>query len=91
MTGRALIAAALALVPAPAAACAVCLTSAFGDRSFNWAFVLLMLMPFALAAGIGGVLLFLGGGFGGPLRDLIQRSRRQGRRRSKPERQVARC
>lgn len=52
----ALLAIALALLPGPAQACAVCLDSAFGNRSFNWAFVGLMLAPFAVAAALAGVL-----------------------------------
>lgn len=59
---RSLVALALALVPTTAAACAVCLDSAFGDRTFNRAFVALMLTPFAVAAAVGGVLVWLGGG-----------------------------
>jgi hypothetical protein len=79
-----------ALVPTPAAACAMCLTSAYGDRSFTWAFAALMLMPFAVAAGFCVVLLVLVGGFGSSLPDLLERWRRRVRR-PKPERQVARC
>jgi hypothetical protein len=79
-----------ALVPTPAAACAVCLTSAYGDRSFNWAFAVLMLMPFVVAAGFCVVLLVLAGSFGGSLPDLLERWRRRARR-PKPERQVGRC
>jgi hypothetical protein len=75
-----------ALIPAPAAACAMCLTSASGDRTFTWAFVALMLMPFAVAAGSGVVLLVLAGG----LPDLLERWRRW-TRRPKAERRVARC
>ncbi len=56
------LAALAALVPAPAAACAVCLTSAYGDRSFNWAFVVLMLMPFVVAVGLSVALFVLAGG-----------------------------
>jgi len=76
------------LVPTPAAACAMCLTSAYGDRSFNWAFAVLMLMPFAVAAGFCVVLLVLAGGFGGSLPNLLERWRRRARR-PKAERQVA--
>jgi hypothetical protein len=50
------------LAPAPAAACAVCLDSAFGDRGFHLAFVALMLAPFAVAAGGGAVLMWLRAG-----------------------------
>ncbi|MBI3636154.1 MAG: hypothetical protein HY216_08060 [Candidatus Rokubacteria bacterium] len=87
MTRAGLLAIVVALVPTPAAACAACLTSAYGDRSFNWAFAALMLMPFAVAAGFGVVLLILAGGVGGSLPDLFQRWRRLARR-PKPERQV---
>ena len=51
-----LAALALALSPTIVEACAVCLDSAYGNRSFNGAFVFLMLMPFAVAAGLVGVL-----------------------------------
>lgn len=47
---------ALALVPGRAAACAVCLGSAFGDRSYTWPYLGLILMPFLVAAGVIGVL-----------------------------------
>ena len=43
---------ALALVPGRAAACAVCLGSAFGDRSYTWPYLGLILMPFLVAGGI---------------------------------------
>lgn len=56
MTVRALAALAVIAAPRTAAACAVCLDSAFGDRGFTWAFVALMLTPFAVAATLGGVL-----------------------------------
>ena len=59
MTGP--IIATLALVPTVAEACAVCVDSAYGDRSFNWAFVLFMLAPFVVAATLAGVLAWLHG------------------------------
>ena len=46
----------LALVPTVVEACAVCLDSAYGNRSFNRAFALFMLTPFAVAAAVVGVL-----------------------------------
>ncbi len=49
---------ALALAPAVAEACATCISSAYGDRTFNWAFLSLLLVPFAIAGGIGLVLFF---------------------------------
>lgn len=39
-----------------ALACPSCISSAWGDRSYNWAFFGLLLMPFAVAIGIGVVL-----------------------------------
>jgi len=46
-----------ALAPSAAEACATCIASAYGDRTFNWAFLSLVLVPFAVAAGIGATLL----------------------------------
>ena len=54
--------AAIALVilsPALAEACASCISSAYGDRTFNWAFVILLGMPFVVGGAIGGVFLWL--------------------------------
>ena len=44
------------LVPRAATACATCVASAYGDRTFNWAFLGLILMPFVVGLGIAGVL-----------------------------------
>lgn len=57
MTVRALAAVAVMLSPDLAWACAACLDSAYGNRGFSAAFVGLMLAPFAVAAGVGGVLI----------------------------------
>jgi len=46
---------ALVLAPSAAWACATCVSSAYGDRTFNWAFLGLILMPFVVATGIAGV------------------------------------
>jgi hypothetical protein len=46
----------LLLAPRAAWACATCVSSAYGDRTFNWAFLGLLLMPFVVATGIAGVL-----------------------------------
>jgi hypothetical protein len=43
------------LAPGVALACATCVFSAYGDRTFNWAFLGLILMPFVVGVGIGGV------------------------------------
>jgi hypothetical protein len=45
----------LLLAPRAASACAFCAASAYGDRTFNWAFLGLILMPFAVGVGIASV------------------------------------
>ena len=60
---------ALAL-PDRAAACAVCLGNAFGDRSYTWPYLGLILMPFIVAAGILGALAWQ---FGWRPRDAVAR------------------
>jgi hypothetical protein len=50
-----------ALAPRTALACAACVSSAYGDRSFNWAYGMLMLAPFVVAVVIGGVLAWSAG------------------------------
>ncbi|MBI3825173.1 MAG: hypothetical protein HY294_04180 [Candidatus Rokubacteria bacterium] len=37
-------------------ACATCIASAYGDRTFNWAMIGLILMPFAVGGVLAGVL-----------------------------------
>ncbi|MBI4247483.1 MAG: hypothetical protein HY728_03970 [Candidatus Rokubacteria bacterium] len=59
MTGRSLLTLSLILVPEAAWACASCISSAYGDRTYNWAFLGLVLTPFLVAAGIGGVLAYV--------------------------------
>ncbi|HEY7650901.1 MAG TPA: hypothetical protein VID04_18030 [Methylomirabilota bacterium] len=70
MTTRALTVAALALLVRPdvAAACATCVASAYGDRTYNWAFLGLVLMPFVLTATVGGIFLHRYGGLRGLFR-----------------------
>ena len=46
---------AVLLAPQAALACATCVASAYGDRTFNWAFLGLILMPFVVGSGIAGV------------------------------------
>ena len=46
---------AVVLLPGVAWACATCVASAYGDRTFNWAFLGLILMPFVVGAGIAAV------------------------------------
>ncbi len=60
------------LGPVPAAACATCLEAAYGDRGFNLALLGLMLMPFAVAAVIGGVIAWSGVGRRAHSRDALE-------------------
>lgn len=53
---RALTAVVTLGLPAVAEACATCIASPFGDRTYNWPYLVLILLPFAVAAVIGGVL-----------------------------------
>jgi hypothetical protein len=54
---RASLAVAMLLLPVVAEACPTCISSPFGDRTFGWAYLILFLVPFALAAVIGGVMI----------------------------------
>ena len=51
-----LLALLLGLLPRTAAACASCLSSGFGDRSYSWPYLTLIAMPFLVAGVIGTVL-----------------------------------
>ncbi len=72
--GPAAVVAALgsALGPMPAVACATCLEAADRDRGFNPALLGLMLMPFAVAAVIGGVIAWSGVGRPSPSRGACE-------------------
>ncbi|HEV8616057.1 MAG TPA: hypothetical protein VGU22_11255 [Methylomirabilota bacterium] len=59
---RSLLAAAGAvLVPALALACPTCVSSAFGDRTFNWPYFTLIVMPFAITGTVGVILAYRAG------------------------------
>ena len=45
-----------ALLPRTASACPSCISSAYGDRTFNWAYIGLLVMPFLVGIVIGGIL-----------------------------------
>ncbi len=53
---KTLLTLALTLVPGLATACPTCVSSAFGDRTYNWPYLALILMPFLIAGAIGAVL-----------------------------------
>jgi len=44
------------LAPDTALACATCAWSPFGDRTYNWAFFGLLLLPFVVVGVIGGLI-----------------------------------
>jgi hypothetical protein len=44
----AIVMAAAAAAPRVVSACATCISSGYGDRSFTWAYIGLILMPFAV-------------------------------------------
>ena len=54
---RGAVAVALLLLPAAAEACATCIASPFGDRTYNWPYLILILLPIAVTAVIGGVMM----------------------------------
>lgn len=45
---RALIVLGTMLLPSMAEACATCISSPFGDRTYNWPYLILILVPFVL-------------------------------------------
>jgi hypothetical protein len=59
MRRLAAIAVATAVRPGLAEACASCISSPYGDRTFNWAFAILLSMPFIVGTAIGGVFFLL--------------------------------
>ena len=49
------------LVPGVALACPTCVSSAFGDRTYNWAYLGLLVMPFLLTAVVGAIVAWSAG------------------------------
>ena len=45
-------------VPSVAWACAGCVSSAFGDRTFGWPYLSLIVAPFVIGSGIAGVMAY---------------------------------
>jgi hypothetical protein len=50
------IASAVVLLPAVAEACATCVGTPYGDRTYNWPYLFLIVLPFVVATVIGGVI-----------------------------------
>ena len=57
----AMIGAGLAALPRLAAACPTCISTGFGDRTYTWAYLGLLLMPFVLAVAIAATLAWYAG------------------------------
>jgi hypothetical protein len=53
----------VALLPRIAAACATCVSSAFGDQTYNWPYFGLIVMPFVVTGVLGAVLYHYRGTF----------------------------
>ena len=51
----------LILLPRVALACATCITSPFGDRTYTWPYYGLLLLPFGLMAAVAGILAYVAG------------------------------
>ena len=56
MKAAALAGLALILTPRPTSACATCIASPFGDQTYSWPYLGLILLPFGLIAAIVGIL-----------------------------------
>jgi len=59
MKAAALAGLALILTPRSALACATCIASPFGDQTYTWPYLGLILLPFGLIAAIAGILGYL--------------------------------
>jgi hypothetical protein len=55
-TARLALALAVLGWPGLAAACASCISTPFGDQSYNWPYLVLILVPFAVGGVIGGIM-----------------------------------
>ena len=79
---RAGLALAMLSLPAAAEACATCISSPYGDRTYNWPYLLLILLPFGVALVISGVLARVNGVSVGALVARAARAVRERRRRA---------
>ncbi|HXH84295.1 MAG TPA: hypothetical protein VNN07_15430 [Candidatus Tectomicrobia bacterium] len=55
------VAALAALAPALAEACPTCLSTPYGDRTYTWPQLGLLLMPFVVGAVVGGIVAWCSG------------------------------
>ena len=58
MTRAAITALLVLAAPALAWACPGCVSSAFGDRTFGWPYLSLIVAPFVIGSGIAGVMAY---------------------------------
>lgn len=49
------------LIPRAALACATCITSPFGDRTYTWPYWGFLLLPFGVLAVVAGILAYCSG------------------------------
>jgi hypothetical protein len=61
MKSSGLTALVLILIPRAALACATCITSPFGDRTYTWPYYGFLLLPFGLLATVAGILAYVAG------------------------------
>ena len=54
---RAAVTLALLVIPAVAEACASCISSPFGDRNYNWPYLVLILVPFVVGVTIAATMM----------------------------------
>jgi len=52
---------AMLLTPSVARACATCIASPFGDRTYNWGYLVLLALPFVLIAVVVGIFAYHAG------------------------------
>ena len=70
---RAALTLALLGLPTAVEACASCISSPFGDQTYNWPYLVLILVPFAAGAVIGGVMMRVTGARFSDLRPWLAR------------------
>jgi hypothetical protein len=63
----------LLVTPRIAEACATCISSPFGDRTYSWPYLMLIVLPLAVAGVIGGVMMRVTGARFSDLRPWLSR------------------
>ena len=73
----ALLAVVVGLLPALAEACATCISTSYGDRTYSWPYLFLIVLPFVVATVIGGVIARVNGVSLTTVRDFLARRRHE--------------